>query len=208
MAKAMKSGRKTAATVTRDSRTGKLRDISNGIPESDSIKEGSTVHIGTLADPEDIHETGDAKVGNINYSDFDTFHWLGIPRSKKIANYLDYIKLSNTGITKASINTLADYIGTSRKFISENIFDVSVKTMERKEDKEKLNRKISSHALEIAKLVQHAYTVFRDEEKVKRWLNRENRALNNMKPVELLDTLSGLILVDDVLGRIEEGVYA
>jgi len=79
--------------------------------------------------------------------------------------------------------------------------------MERKEDKEKLNRKISSHAIEIAKLVQHAYTVFRDEEKVKRWLNRENRALNNMKPVELLDTLSGLILVDDVLGRIEEGVY-
>ena len=134
--------------------------------------------------------------------------WAFRSRSKKIANYLDYIKLSNTGITKASINTLADYIGISRKYISENIFDVSVKTMERKEDKEKLNRKISSHALEIAKLVQHAYTVFRDEEKVKRWLNRENRALNNMKPVELLDTLSGLILVDDVLGRIEEGVYA
>ena len=79
--------------------------------------------------------------------------------------------------------------------------------MERKEDHEKLNRKISSHALEIAKLVQHAYTVFRNEEKMKRWLNRENRALNNMKPVELLDTLSGLNLVDDLLGRIEEGVY-
>jgi uncharacterized protein (DUF2384 family) len=29
-----------------------------------------------------------------------------------------------------------------------------------------------------------------------------------MKPVELLDTLSGLVLVDDVLGRIEEGVYS
>jgi len=148
--------------------------------------------------------------GKNGHTNFDAAHWLGISgaASKKINSYLDYIKLSDAGITKASINTLADYIGVSRKYISENIFDVSVKTMERKEDKEKLSRKISSHALEIAKLVQHGYNVFRDEEKLKRWLNRENRALNNMKPVELLDTLSGLVLVDDVLGRIEEGVYS
>ncbi len=192
MAKSSRSGQKPAP----------LANVQIKDREVDTVAPVRTLH-----DYDNGRQTATAKVGDIN-SDFDTFHWLGIPRSKKIANYLDYIKLSNTGITKASINTLADYIGTSRKFISENIFDVSVKTMERKEDKEKLNRKISSHALEIAKLVQHAYTVFRDEEKVKRWLNRENRTLNNMKPVELLDTLSGLILVDDVLGRIEEGVYA
>ena len=208
MAKALKPRRKPAPTVTRESDTGKLRDISRGIPQSRSVKEEAAVHVGTLDDSDHILETVDAQVGEINYSDFDTFHWLGIPRSKKIASYLDYIKLSNTGITKASIHTLADHIGISRKYISEDILGLSVKTMERKEDNEKLNRKISSHALEIAKLVQHAYTVFRNEEKLKRWLNRENRALNNMKPVELLDTLSGLILVDDVLGRIEEGVYA
>jgi len=62
--------------------------------------------------------------------------------------------------------------------------------------------------VEIAKLLQHAYEVFRDEEKVKRWLNKENRALNNLKPVELFDTLSGLRLVDNILVRIEEGVYS
>jgi putative toxin-antitoxin system antitoxin component (TIGR02293 family) len=156
-------------------------------------------------------ERGTRDAAGINgHTNFDATHWLGISgaASKKINTHFDYFKLSDAGITKASINTLADYMGVSRKYISENIFDVSVKTMERKEDKEKLNRKISSHALEIAKLVQHVYTVFRDEEKLKRWLNRENRALNNMKPVELLDTMSGLVLVDDVLGRIEEGVYS
>jgi putative toxin-antitoxin system antitoxin component (TIGR02293 family) len=195
MAKAVKSGRKPAPLT--------ITSVQIKNREEDAAAPMRTLHKYDKAS-----QTAAAKVGDTNHSDFDAFHWLGISRSKKIANYLDYIKLSNTGISKASINTLADYIGTSRKFISENIFDVSVKTMERKEDNEKLNRKISSHALEIAKLVQHAYTVFRDEDKVKRWLNRENRALNNLKPVELLDTLSGLILVDDVLGRIEEGVYA
>jgi putative toxin-antitoxin system antitoxin component (TIGR02293 family) len=194
MAKAAKSGRKPALRVV------------PGVQIKDK-EENTTGHTQAMNDFDNVYQTAAARVGDINPANFDAAHWLGISRSKKIASYLDYIKLSNTGITKASVNILADYIGISRKYISENIFDVSVKTMERKEDKEKLNRKISSHALEIAKLVQHAYTVFRNEEKVKRWLNRENRALNNMKPVELLDTLSGLILVDDVLGRIEEGVY-
>ncbi len=194
MAKTSKSGRKPAAAITK---------VQVKVREDDAA-----VPMRALHDSDNVYQTDVVKAGEINRSDYDAAHWLGITRSKKIASYLDYIKLSNTGITKASINTLADFMGISRKYISENIFDLSVKTMERKEDNEKLNRKISSHALEIAKLVQHAYTVFRDEEKMKRWLNRENRALNNMKPVELLDTLSGLLLVDDVLGRIEEGVYA
>ena len=193
MAKASKPGQKPATVITKEvqvieAAVSKRNGKDNGARQPEAAKTA-----GTDGSP-----------------NFDAGHWLGLSNaaSKKMMTYLDFIKLSNTGITKASINTLAEHIGVSRKYISENIFDVSVKTMERKDDKEKLNRKISSHALEIARLVQHGYTVFRDEEKLKRWLNRENRALNNMKPVELLDTLSGLVLVDDVLGRIEEGVYS
>ncbi len=193
MAKASKPGQKPAIIVTRTTRT---KDVA--------------VHAGHVHDRDTNDQADPVATDSNGHTHFDAGHWLGLSNaaSKKMMTYLDFIKLSNTGITKASINTLADHIGVSRKYISENIFDVSVKTMERKDDKEKLNRKISSHALEIARLVQHGYTVFRDEEKLKRWLNRENRALNNMKPVELLDTLSGLVLVDDVLGRIEEGVYS
>jgi putative toxin-antitoxin system antitoxin component (TIGR02293 family) len=99
-------------------------------------------------------------------------------------------------------------IGISRKDIAEDIFNISVKTLERKDTKAKLDKKTSSHAVEIAKVLQHAYDVFRDKDKLKRWLNAENKALNNLKPVTLFDTLSGLTLVNDVLGRIEEGVYS
>ncbi|HEY1871637.1 MAG TPA: antitoxin Xre/MbcA/ParS toxin-binding domain-containing protein [Chitinophagaceae bacterium] len=139
-----------------------------------------------------------------------TFSWLGMKGStiKQLATEFDFIEMSNAGITKNAINSLAQNMGISRKFISEDILNVSVKTMERKDNRTRLDKKISSHAIEIAKVVQHAWTVFKDEEKVKRWLNRENRALNNKKPVELLDTLSGILIVDDVLGRIEEGIYS
>lgn len=137
-------------------------------------------------------------------------YWLGIGSgtAKAVATEFDIIKLGNTGITKNAINTLASFIGISRKYITENIFDVSVKTLERKDNKEKLDKKTSSHAVEIARVLQHGFEVFRDEEKMKHWLNKENRALNNLKPVELFDTLSGLSMVNDVLGRIEEGVYS
>jgi putative toxin-antitoxin system antitoxin component (TIGR02293 family) len=137
-------------------------------------------------------------------------YWLGMGSGtmKSVSTEFDFIKLGNTGITKNAINALASFIGISRKYITENIFDVSVKTLERKDNKEKLDKKTSSHAVEIARVLQHGYEVFRDEEKMKRWLNKENRALNNLKPVELFDTLSGLSMVNDVLGRIEEGVYS
>ena len=137
-------------------------------------------------------------------------YWLGIPLAvaKTIHSDFDFVRLSTAGITKSSINSLASHIGISRKNMAEDIFDVSVKTLERKDSKTKLDKKTSSHAFEIAKVVQHAYEVFRDEEKMKLWINRENRALNNMKPIQLFDSLSGLNMVNDILGRIEEGVYS
>lgn len=137
-------------------------------------------------------------------------YWLGMGSGalKPVITEFDIIKLGSTGITRNAINALASFIGISRKYITENIFDVSVKTLERKDDKEKLDKKTSSHAVEIARILQHGYEVFRDEEKLKRWLNRENRALNDLKPVELFDTMSGLSIVNDILGRIEEGIYS
>jgi putative toxin-antitoxin system antitoxin component (TIGR02293 family) len=137
-------------------------------------------------------------------------YWLGMNsgNAKQVVTEFDILKLGTTGITKNAINTLATFIGISRKYITENIFNVSVKTLERKDHKTKLDKKTSSHAVEIARILQHGFEVFREEEKLKRWLNKENRALNNLKPVELFDTLSGLGMVNDVLGRIEEGVYS
>jgi len=148
--------------------------------------------------------------GHSEYHRTSIADWLAISAaaSRSIISEFDLIKLGTAGITKNAIHNLASSIGISRKDIAEDIFNISVKTLERKGLKTKLDKKTSSHAVEIAKVLQHAYDVFRDKDKLKRWLNAENKALNNLKPVELFDTLSGLVLVNDVLGRIEEGVYS
>ena len=89
-------------------------------------------------------------------------YWLGIGSgaAKPVVTEFDILNLGSAGITKNAINTLASFIGISRKYITENIFDVSVKTLERKDDKAKLDKKTSSHAVEIARILQHGYEVF------------------------------------------------
>lgn len=137
-------------------------------------------------------------------------YWLGGKTILKnpIRSAFDLFIAGSSGIPKSSVDELANHMGVSRKSMAEDILDLSVKTLERKAPSDKLDKRTSSHALEIAKVLQRAYEVFEDEEKIKRWISKENRALNGMKPLQLFDTLTGLNMVNDILGRIEEGVYS
>ena len=66
----------------------------------------------------------------------------------------------------------------------------------------------SSPSIEIVTVVERAFAVFESEEKVKLWLSTANSALNNMKPIDLFYLPTGLNMVNDILGRIEEGIYS
>lgn len=137
-------------------------------------------------------------------------YWLGGYSiiKKRIKNTFDLLAISSEGITKASLEQLTKHLGISKKNMAEDILDISVKTLERKELTDKLDKRISAHSIELARLMQHAYEVFQNEDKVRQWLARENRALNGSAPVTLLNTLTGINMVNDVLIRIEEGVYS
>jgi uncharacterized protein (DUF2384 family) len=39
-------------------------------------------------------------------------------------------------------------------------------------------------------------------------MEQENRALGNIRPFELLDTMIGVAEVKNIIGRIEHGVYS
>ncbi|MGY4386448.1 putative toxin-antitoxin system antitoxin component (TIGR02293 family) [Pedobacter sp. UYP24] len=127
---------------------------------------------------------------------------------EKIRSAFDLISLSNKGIKKASMEALIGHMGMTKKSFAEEILNLSVKTIERKKDDDLLDKYTSSHIIEVAKVVEHAYEVFETEERVQKWLNTSNRALNQMKPLQLFNIPTGIALVNQVLGRIEEGVYS
>ena len=85
---------------------------------------------------------------------------------------------------------------------------MSYKTLTRKKNNEKLDSSASSQIFEIASLYAKAFEIFQDLDKVTRWFNKPNKALNNQKPFDLLHTATGTKLVNQVLGRIGEGIYS
>lgn len=133
---------------------------------------------------------------------------LGKNFQKSVMSAFDLLNVVNEGISKSSLDTLISHLGITKKQFVENTLDLSIKTVERKNANETFDRKTSSHILEVTKVVKHAFDVFESEEGVQRWLNSPVQALNNMKPLDLFYSPTGLSLVDNILTRIEEGVYS
>jgi putative toxin-antitoxin system antitoxin component (TIGR02293 family) len=57
-------------------------------------------------------------------------------------------------------------------------------------------------------LDKHGVEVFEDQGKFNRWLRRPLPLLQQQSPLQLLDTVTGFRVVDQLLGRIAYGVYS
>ena len=74
-------------------------------------------------------------------------------------------------------------------------------------DKE-LGPKESHRLRELQDVLDHARVVFDDEHDAEAWLHAHNRALAGKYPLSLLKTDGGARIVDDLLTRVEFGVYS
>ena len=119
---------------------------------------------------------------------------------------LDYVTASNKGISKLSVSNLAEVINVPMKDMA-TLLNVSYKTLGRKKGTDILDSLSSSLSIEIANTIAKGLSVFEDTGKLNRWLQKENRALEGKKPFDLLNTPTGIKMINRLLGRIEEGVY-
>jgi putative toxin-antitoxin system antitoxin component (TIGR02293 family) len=60
----------------------------------------------------------------------------------------------------------------------------------------------------MARIYANAVEMIGDEDKAIEWLDTPNRALGGEKPLDHLDTDTGARMVEDILGRIADGVYS
>lgn len=126
--------------------------------------------------------------------------------ASKPVTAFDFLAAGTKGIPKLSLLNLAAILHAPMKDIAQ-LLNVSYKTLGRKKDTDILDNVTSSHSIEIANTLAKGLYVFEDAEKLNRWLQKPNRALNNQKPFDLLNTQTGIKLVNQVIGRIDEGVY-
>ncbi|WP_171037877.1 type II RES/Xre toxin-antitoxin system antitoxin [Dyadobacter luticola] len=120
---------------------------------------------------------------------------------------LDLLEASLLGVNKLALLSLADVMEIPMKDMA-GLLNLSYKTLSRKNESDPFDSVVSSQSIEIANTVAHGIKVFEDEYKFRRWLHKENRALRGKRPFDLLKTPTGIRMVNQILGRIDEGVYS
>ncbi len=58
------------------------------------------------------------------------------------------------------------------------------------------------------RLIELSDKVFSNQEKSRRWLHKPMAALKGKAPIEMLDTAEGARIVEDLLGRLDEGYFS
>jgi len=86
--------------------------------------------------------------------------------------------------------------------------DLSPPTPAQRKTKRRLRPADSDRLFRLVRILAETADVLGSEEKASRWLQAPNRALGGQTPLSLLDTDPGAQQVEEVLGRIEHGVFS
>ena len=93
------------------------------------------------------------------------------------------------------------------------MLDLPARTLARRKQTQRLaapesDRFYRFNLYRFNRVLSHAERVPGTRTKATQWLRRPNRALNGATPLALLDTDIGATQVDDLLGRLEHGVFS
>jgi putative toxin-antitoxin system antitoxin component (TIGR02293 family) len=78
----------------------------------------------------------------------------------------------------------------------------------RKANDEPLTVAESDRVLRLERISEMAARVFGQAEKARLWLRRENKALDGLRPIDLLASETGAHMVEEELTRIDYGMFA
>ena len=128
-----------------------------------------------------------------------------LPSSFVKNNVLDNIA-QNSKELFAKVMTIT---GLTIKILSENIFEITPKTVIKYHNNEtKIPSRIAELAIELSTLYELGNVVFGSSAVFNQWLDKENPFFNNNKPVQYLNTSTGIHLIYEELKRIEFGATA
>lgn len=126
---------------------------------------------------------------------------------KPIASPLDLVELSAKGVYKRQVKRLAGVLCLNSATLAA-MLAITPRTIQRQPEEKRFDRTVSERAVKLAMLAVRGIRVLGDQNEFCSWLQTPNVALGNRTPVSLLTSVIGMGMVEDVLGRIEHGVYA
>ena len=111
------------------------------------------------------------------------------------------------GLTMKSFEHLSEAIDLSPTKLA-GFASIASRTLARRKQEGKLQRAESEKVFRLASLFDRAVEVLGDHGRARSWIKAENRALGGKSPLEYADTEIGAREVEDLLGRLDHGVFS
>ena len=119
----------------------------------------------------------------------------------------DVVRKIHAGLPYKSLENVSAALDLDDKAIAD-LLGTSTRTIARRKKEKKLSPDESDRLVRLARILELAEEVFEDRENAREWLRDPNPALNMETPLGLLDTDIGARRVEEILMRIEYGVYS
>ncbi|WP_461100902.1 type II RES/Xre toxin-antitoxin system antitoxin [Spirosoma koreense] len=128
--------------------------------------------------------------------------------NRPIRHELDLIELVKEGLPMESVAFLQNNFGFTNKEMS-LILSISESTYQRRiRTKSKLSQDETEKAISLAEVYQRGMEVFEDKADLEYWLNSPIPALQEKKPIDLLNTMVGRQQILHVLNALLHGLFS
>ena len=125
----------------------------------------------------------------------------------EVQSELDWVRAIQSGLSADAVDAIASELGFTSGEIEQLV--IPRRTLaHRRAHLQPLTRDESVRLARIARVALWAQETFGDRQKAAAWLRRPNRALQDSRPIDLLDTDDGARLVEQVIGRLAYGVFS
>jgi putative toxin-antitoxin system antitoxin component (TIGR02293 family) len=126
---------------------------------------------------------------------------------RKISGPRDLIEMVRAGLPHSALESLVHTLGLPADALTASLA-LPKRTLARRKKQAKLNMQESDRLLRLAQVAARAVEVLGSSAKASAWLQKPNRALGHVPPLEQMDTDVGAHMVKELLGRIEHGVFS
>jgi putative toxin-antitoxin system antitoxin component (TIGR02293 family) len=128
---------------------------------------------------------------------------------KRVRTLIDLGELIESGVPRGAAQHLRERLNLTEGELAESL-GVSAKTLQRlaKKPAGRLTSAQGDRLYRLARLMALAEEVFEDAQRAREWLREPQRGLGNRVPFALIRNEAGAREVEDLLGRIEYGVFS
>lgn len=130
--------------------------------------------------------------------------WLGV----KAANTMQLVQAIGSGFPFATLERVRNETGLPMERLATSI-GLSPRTLTRRKKEKKLSAAESDRLVTVTRLLTQAVELFEgNKASALRWFVQPNRALGNLSPLEMAATETGAREVENLIGRLEHGVFS